>query len=182
MSSDPDFDDLLDALRRVADDCDEPPDPRAIDRRTDFWPADYVAVFGSWSNALALIGVDPSARRFEISDTDLLTELRRLGDEVDRRPTYRDLLMRAKYDRKTYQRRFGSWREALRAAGYDRTDGRADEERLLAELRRVADELGREPTYEEMDEQGGFPGVTYLLTFDSFRVALDAVTDPSESV
>ncbi len=47
MTGDPGSDDLLEALRRVVADCDGPPDSKAVDRRTDFWPADYVAVFGS---------------------------------------------------------------------------------------------------------------------------------------
>ncbi len=32
-----------------------------------------------------------------------------------------------------------------------------------------------------MDERGDFPGVTYLLTFDSFRDALDALDDATSA-
>ncbi|RZV10875.1 hypothetical protein BDK88_2078 [Natrinema hispanicum] len=55
------------------------------------------------------------------SREELITELQRLGDVVDRPPTVSQMTELGRYSPSPYKRRFGSWVEALRAAGFEPT-------------------------------------------------------------
>lgn len=56
---------------------------------------------------------------------DLLDELTRLADELDKTPTARDMENDGKFDTDTYQNRFGSWNDAILAAGLEPNRGYA---------------------------------------------------------
>jgi hypothetical protein len=48
----------------------------------------------------------------------LIAELERLGDELDKPPTSDEMVEYGAYSSRTYKDRFGSWNEALKAAGF----------------------------------------------------------------
>jgi len=77
----------------------------------------------------------------------------------------------------TYIRYFGSWREALQAAGIplDPSTWGYDREMLLAHLRDVVERLGRAPTKKDMAKLEGPCGDTYVSHFGSWRAALAEV-------
>jgi hypothetical protein len=111
--------DLLDALRSFAAEHDGRPPiaPEADDRETDLpTAATFARRFGSWNAAIAAAGFDPRFRRR--SDEELLDDLREFADETGAHPTV--AAVRAHPDMAkppTYRARFGSWTEALGAAG-----------------------------------------------------------------
>jgi 2-oxo-4-hydroxy-4-carboxy--5-ureidoimidazoline (OHCU) decarboxylase len=98
--------DLLDAMRSFAAEHDgRPPTAPTYARR-----------FGSWNAAIAAAGFDPRFRRR--SDEELLDELRSLVETAGEHPT--EAAVRDHPDMansSTYKARFGSWTEALAAAG-----------------------------------------------------------------
>jgi len=51
---------------------------------------------------------------------------------------------------------------------------------LLAELHRVADELGEPPTFQEMSGVGSYASRTYAHRFGSWSAALEAAFNDSE--
>lgn len=53
----------------------------------------------------------------EISRAELLAELNRLYRQLANPPTMREMDFQGRYAASTYQYRFESWNEALRAAG-----------------------------------------------------------------
>jgi len=74
----------------------------------------------------------------------------------------------------TYDRRFGSWNNALRASNLDinnRTN--IPETELIAELKNLAAELDRTPRVIDMDVEGGFGSATYRTSFGSWAEALN---------
>jgi hypothetical protein len=74
----------------------------------------------------------------------------------------------------TYTRRFGSWREALEAAGIplDPTNTGYDRETLLKHLRDLAERLGRTPSISDVDAADGPCSTTYANWFGSWSAAL----------
>lgn len=70
------------------------------------------------------------------SDQELLEEIKRLADE-GAPPTVSEMDERGEYGVKTYQRRFGSWNEAVQAAGFQPRSSSENipEQKLLEELR-----------------------------------------------
>jgi len=118
--------DLLDALRSFAAEHDgrPPTAPEADDPETGLpTAATFARRFGSWNAAIAAAGFDPRFRRR--SDEELLDDLRSLVETAGEHPTaaaVRDHPDMAKPP--TYKARFGSWTEALDAAGLATFDSR----------------------------------------------------------
>jgi len=139
----------------------------------------YQRHFGSWSAAKEAAELDASKVQKRISDEELIDELQRIGDTLDRPPRLSDLDTYGEYSRGPYQERFGSWNGALRAAGFELnrpTD--ISETALLDELTQLADELGRTPTKEDMTELGAYGASTFQRTFGSWTAAIEAADLP----
>jgi Homing endonuclease associated repeat len=137
---------ILDELAGCAERLGRSPTMREFsgDPRVRMHPQTVVARFGTWNAAKRRAGLIP--RRFATRD-ELLAQLRELGNELGRTPTGRDLDERRERcpSKSLYWHRFGSFTNALRAAGFDvpRRDERA--ERALREGERLARRLGRLP-------------------------------------
>ena len=118
-------------------------DPRARPH-----PQTVVERFGTWNDAKRRAGLVP--RRFATKD-ELLLQLRRLGDELGRTPTGRDLDARraALPSKSLYWHSFGSLSNALRAAGFDVPHREERRERALAQGERLAVSLGRLPRFAD---------------------------------
>jgi len=99
--------------------------------------------------------VSTPGRPREYTDADLLDAIRRLADG-DRPPTMDTFNAQARMSTETVAHRFGSWREAVAAAGLEpRPIGGYREytdAEIVAELRRVADG-DQPPTAAEFDAE-----------------------------
>ncbi len=76
----------------------------------------YYREFDSWEHAHEVAGIDPEYD-FGTPDVDLTVELQRLADKLDSTPTIAELEEHGKFSAFPYLRAFGSWNDALRAAG-----------------------------------------------------------------
>ena len=150
--------------------------PTVVDLHKDdecsYTPEQYVDTFDTWDGALRDAGLDPDASAKQIPDHELLAELHRLFIDLERSPTCEDMREHGEYSDTLYKTRFGSWNDALQEAMLDTND--LSEADLLRELERVAHNLGRIPTAEEMREHGEYRPVTYHRRFGSWRQALVA--------
>ena len=105
----------------------------------------------------------------------LITELHRLADELGRTPKQTDMTQNGAHSTKTYQKKFGSWNEALKQAGLEvNEEQNITKSDLRDELERLADELGRTPTSRDIAEDGKYGVPTYVNKFDSWNDALEA--------
>jgi len=109
-----------------------------------------------------------------ISDDELISELKRLADELGETPTQREMDEMGEFSYKPYKNHFGSWNEALREAGLptNAEPSCGSNEELISELQRLAEELGGTPTTSQMNEQGKFGARTYHGRFESWNKAL----------
>ncbi|WP_052487643.1 homing endonuclease associated repeat-containing protein [Gordoniibacillus kamchatkensis] len=72
--------------------------------------------FGSWFTCLELAGLQPTRSPINISEEELFDNLRSVWTVLGRQPRYDDLSPSiSKYSVSTYEKRFGSWNNALRA-------------------------------------------------------------------
>ncbi len=82
----------------------------------------------------------------QLTEKHLFTELKRVWDALGRRPSYAEFRKQGRIGTKVYERKFGTWRNAIERFcskyryNFQGTKGSlATKEILLAELRRVAD-------------------------------------------
>jgi hypothetical protein len=120
----------------------------ALDPRAKPHPQTLVLRFGSWNRAKRTAGL--VARRFATPE-ELLRQLRELGAEVGRTPTATDLAGRRSSmpSKSLYWQTFGSFRAALRAAGFDVPRPRERAERAVDDGVRLAKRLRRLPTFDD---------------------------------
>lgn len=111
------------------------------------------------------------------SRADLLEDIRTVAAEVGGTPTLNDYREHGTASVMTIYNRFGSWQDALAAAGYEprEPDSEVTDEELLDELERLADELGKRPTAAEMNDHGAHWASTYRRAFGSWNAACEAV-------
>ncbi|HMS93250.1 MAG TPA: hypothetical protein PKD28_02560 [Candidatus Saccharibacteria bacterium] len=110
------------------------------------------------------------------TDAYLIQTLQALQQELDRAPTVLDVrnLGEILPDVSTYERRFGSWIEALQAAGIEGAHNRSDET-ILRQLARLASCLDRAPTKREVDaDDTTASSGLYRNRFGSFSRAVEA--------
>ena len=165
---------LLADLHRLRDELGRVPTATDVVEEGNHGIATYQRRFGSWSAALdaAEIESEPDGP----SDDELLADLHRLHEERDKVPSLLDVHDDGQYTEKKYRSRFGSWREALDAAGFDPDRGPTDEE-LLVELRRLRDDLDKRPSMNDMTDHGAYGCSTYQRHFGSWSAALEEAFD-----
>jgi hypothetical protein len=70
--------------------------------------------FGSWQQALVIAGLEQSRSQINISEEDLLNNIKDVWTQLGRQPRYSELKKPiSKYSAGTYENRFGSWTKAL---------------------------------------------------------------------
>jgi Homing endonuclease associated repeat len=141
---------LLDELRASAERLGRSPTMKefAADPGARVHPQTVIEHFGTWNAAKRAAGLVP--RRF-VTREELLAVLRRLGDELGRPPTARDLDERRGTipSKSLYWHTFGSLASALSEAGFDVAVGAERLERAIAQGAALARELGRLPKFAD---------------------------------
>ena len=172
---------LLTELQRVADEVNRVPTMAQMREQGNYAPSTYKNHFGSWTAALTEAFGETQEAGAHVSNEALLDELRRVADAHGSPPRFDDMRDHGSHRPRTYARRFGSWRDAIEAAGLEPPDARriptAD---LLADLRRLRDELGTKPKSTDVVADGEYGLATYQRRFGSWQAACDAAFDSAE--
>ena len=173
---------LLKEIKRLSEALSRTPKKSEMGDLGEYSPWLYIREFGSWNEAVEEAGMEPNRR--QLSDEELLDNIRQLADELDRPPNSTEIQNQGDHGYKTYIDRFGSWEEALVEAGFDPDNAKSrgySEEELLAEINRLGTELGRPPTMSQMNKMGEYSPSPYRERFDSWDDALrKAGLDPSK--
>jgi hypothetical protein len=146
-------DQILRELRESAERLGRSPTMKefAADQDARVHPQTVIEHFGTWNAAKRAAGLMP--RRFATRE-ELVGELRRLGEELGRTPTARDLDERrgAIPSKSLYWHTFGSLALALREAGFDVAVGEERLERAVSQGAALARRLGRLPKFGDWNE------------------------------
>src|SRR5438874_11518255 len=123
----------------------------AGDKETAVHPQTVIEHFGTWNAAKRAAGLVP--RRFATRE-ELVGLLRKLGDELGRTPTAREIDARrgTMPSKSLYWHTFGSLANALREAGFDVAVGEERLERAVAQGAELARRLGRLPKFGDWAE------------------------------
>lgn len=165
---------LLEEIRRLAEELGHPPSLKEARAQGDYSVTTFYQRFGSWSESLEAAGFESREPQSEIPDEVLLAELEQLAEDLGEPPSISQMDEQGEYWGSTYQEHFGSWSTAMEEAGFEPPDtSRIEEADLLAELRRLADELGHRPRLVDMREEGRYGERTYYRRFGSWTAALE---------
>ena len=71
--------------------------------------------FGSWFACLEKAGLEYSRSKIGITDDELFEEIEEIWTKLGKQPSYSQMRDMGKYSIGTYEKRFGGWRNALKA-------------------------------------------------------------------
>jgi hypothetical protein len=142
----------------------------AADPETKVHPQTVIEHFGTWNAAKRAAGLVP--RRFATRE-ELVDQLRKLGEELGRTPTARDLDERrgTMPSKSLYWHTFGSFATALREAGFDVAVGEERLERAVEQGTALARQLGRLPKFGDWAEaRRASPTGSMLTEWQVYRI------------
>jgi len=105
---------------------------------------------------------------------ELVAELLRLKQELGKTPSANDMNELGGYSSGQYQSHFGRWNDAIREAGLEpnQSSEKIPTDDLLNEITRLARDLNKTPTRDQMDELGEYYGRSYRLRFGNWNEAV----------
>jgi len=166
---------LCTALEELSNTLDRPPETTDMNEEGAYAASTYLHRFGSWEDACNAAGIEAPTGD-ELSRDELISALQSLADSLNKTPQAKDMDEHGEFSAVSYWRKFGSWEEALDAAGFE---GRSVEpvnklsrEELIDELKSVASEVGRVPTTTDMQQHGAYSPGTYINRFGSWDKAI----------
>lgn len=108
------------------------------------------------------------------SDDEILGDLQRLHEELDRSPTRKDIEKYGMCSGQTVYDRFGSIAEAREQAGvgHPETTHKISREDLITELVRVSEKLGRAPSNKDIIDEAEYSPGPYWREFGGIENAL----------
>ena len=177
---------LLCELRRLCHELGRSPTMKEMNERGAYSAPTYRNRFGSWREALALIGKAPVSDNRGATREELVEAMQELARQLGRTPTKVEMRERGEFSEKPYIRVFGSWGTAISAAELElgprqRQQQNIDELTLLKEIRRLASELGRAPSAREMNCMGKYSVTAYSYRYGSWNAAVgEAGFEPLE--
>lgn len=117
-----DKEDIRNDIQRVYQKIGSPPSESQYNKHGQYSASVVRNRFGKFTEGRAAADIpNPDMRggNNRITRKDLLEELQRLGEDLEKTPTREDLQEYGDYAENPYRREFGSWSEALLAAGYN---------------------------------------------------------------
>jgi len=150
----------------------------------------YERRWGNWKKSIEAFYAQAGYDTIGLAGTHatpslLLEELSRLahgsGKSLFPFKMYREL--GGAYSIGAFQRHFGSWNAAVERVGLrDGHAGRYSDELLFAEMQRLWEKYGRQPTYKDMNRDGAISGRVFQNRFGSWMKAVHAFCADRQSL
>jgi len=109
---------LIEELESIEAQLGRTPSRHEMDQYGQFDSTTFASTFGTWNEALREAGFEPNERK-EIPRSELIDAINRLEDELGRTPIRSDMNKKGEFSGSVYRHRFGSWNNAIIAAGLD---------------------------------------------------------------
>ncbi len=157
----PHREEVLDAIRGVARDTDGLPSPTDLLSQTALRRLDYRHHFGSWEQALEAADILPAK-------AELIEEICRLAEDSGRVSTQSEFEENTEFHSQAVLRHFESWEQALEAA-----EVLPDKPDILTEVEELAEDLGRVPTEDDIEDHASFRPRDWCQRFDSWEEVIE---------
>lgn len=166
---------LLSDIQDVAHRCGEPLSISTYREHGSHSPTTIQRRLGSWSEALNEAEVEGFENPTKVPADEVLADLQEVADEHGGKVTGSIYRKHGKYSISTIRSRFGTYNDALDAAGievsFERDISTAD---LIEDLLNVAEKLGRTPSQSQYSEYGKHSQSTQQRHFGSWNGAIRA--------
>ncbi|MWG35907.1 homing endonuclease associated repeat-containing protein [Halomarina oriensis] len=163
---------IVEELRTIAAEVERVPRTEDIKAHASF-PSNHVhQVFGSLASAQLAAGMEPTTVR-GLPDELLLNELEAVAAELGRTPTRRAFDERSLLPASGFKSRWGSWTDALKEIGLEpnvEPEPDVTREDVVERIRQVGEELGRNPTIDEVIEHSEATRWQLTVRFGKFSV------------
>jgi hypothetical protein len=167
----PSKDHLIEDFKRVSEELNRTPKTTDIAEHGKYSFQQYYYAFNDWNDVADAAGLPSTSRG--IPDEDLLDDLTRLADDLGHTPKQDEVIKDGKYSVKPYRARWGTFNEALVAAGLKpNREVFISRRRLLNEIHRLADEYGEAPPKSALAESGEFSEAPYRRIWGSWNEAV----------
>lgn len=113
-----------------------------------------------------------------ITGQQIIGDIKSVASELGRTPSYREYNDFGNYSTKTAENRFGSWNEAVEAAGLEPNKSeppsrKIEDDQLLDDIQRVIEILGYPPLAKKYDDYGEYSTQTIRSRWGSWASALE---------
>ncbi|MCU4802387.1 HNH endonuclease [Halobacteria archaeon HArc-gm2] len=165
-------DELIAEVQRLFDETGRVPTSENMDREGRYSRATVKKRFGSWNAGLRAARLTP-VHHHELSRDDIIQDIQGVAEELGHAPTVANMRSEGQYSVTVAQSKFGSWNDALVAAGYKPNKiKQIPRDDLLAEIRRLSDVLGHPPSTNDLKEHGKYSVRGYFREFDGWHEAV----------
>jgi 5-methylcytosine-specific restriction endonuclease McrA len=155
----------------------ESPTTEQYEKHGQFSPSTIIKRFHGWKAALSAAGLKPVNNNGGTENAEALADLKRVSQLLDRHTvTTTEYGAHGHFASSVLARRFGSWNQALVAAGLNPSRRyRVPDDELFENLEYMWQSLGRQPKYMEVEKPlSRFSAGTYEARFGGWRKALEA--------
>lgn len=108
----------------------------------------------------------------KVGQSDLIADYRRLAQELGEAPTKRQYNNKGEYSEAVIYNYYRSMAELKEAAGWESGQERLEDEKLLSDLQRVREQIGRTPPIEEYQKHGEYDSKTLKRRFGNWHEVL----------
>jgi hypothetical protein len=110
--------DVIKAIQTLAADLGRPPKAQEMEQHGAWSVKVAQRCFGRWNRALRRAGFEPH-KQWSVSEEQLHREIERLVDELGHVPSTIEMRDSGRYSVGSYARRYGTWQDAIEAAGFE---------------------------------------------------------------
>lgn len=164
---------MIKDIRRLEEKLGRTPTTRDVHEQGQYGVNSYYRTFGSWNDAIEKAELQPNSH-YNISKEELIEDIKRTSEEFEKVVTKEEYRKRGEFGPDVCSKKFGSWNKALRKAGYEPVMEKGiEKDKLISEIIRLAEEIGKKPTSKDMEDKGEYSLKAYTTHFGYWNDALE---------
>jgi len=165
---------LINDIQRVSNEISKTPTQQEYDEYGEFSHSTARNRFGTWNDAIQNAGLDVD-KNSSVDEEELIEDVKKVAESLGKTPTRVEYNEHGEYHSKTLQERFDRYNNAVMAADLTPNSKVPDEippQKIISDIRSVAERLGRAPKSREYDKYGEHNSNTAARKFGEWNKAV----------